>query len=225
MKQLAIALALAGAFFATSANAIVTIDDFNTGTPPDGVDQGDGAVNFGASGNTVGHSRTLQITGNNNADLYVDIPSGTLNVGNPPTGSGTTSVVTWDANGAGLGGLDLVEGINDALQLNVTWIDLGSITVTFDIQEIASEGGETATLTINGLKKGNQGFLFTAFDNHENVNFEKVNRIKMTINAATNVDVSMNVVLTRVGVPEPGTLALFGLGLAAASVRRKKAAA
>lgn len=220
MKNIALALALTGAFVATSANAIVVIDSFDVNSVT--VTEASGAVNV-SGGTVIGGSRTLQTTGNSNTQIFTN---GSLNIANPPSGGASVNTVLWDANGAGLGGLDLIEVDNDALQLTISFIDIGTVTATFAVTETAAAGGQTATLAIAGLVAGTQGFLFTDFLNYASVDFTEVESILMTINSPVNVDVVMDVVITRqgTGVPVPGTLALFGLGLTAVGLRRRKTA-
>jgi hypothetical protein len=131
--------------------------------------------------------------------------------------------VLWNANGAGLGGVDLTDsGQSGYLQLAITAIDQGLVTITFAITEIGSLGGDTATLTLSDLGRANHQFLFSSFANFANVNFTRVNAIKMTVNAGDASDLTLDFVNT---IPEPSSIALIGIGLVGFSAFRKRKSA
>lgn len=226
MKKLALALAVSGAFVAGSANALF-IDNFNTGysflsiTPPTPAPQ-----TTTVAATALGGSRTTTIstaTGNG-PSLVVDdstvVPSGTLQIGNPPS-QGSTGSVTWGgALDADLTDVDQ----NDAIQLNIIKTDVNNVDLTFTITDTSDN---VATLTLPNLVIGPQAFLFAAFTNYAGTDFHHVKEVVLSYVTPADTDTEIDLVRTRFGtnVPLPGTLALFGAGLIGLGLRGRKKAA
>lgn len=174
--------------------------------------------------NALGGSRTLLIaaaTGAGNGPS-LSVSGGLLLIGNPPN-AGSTGAVVWDNNGNGLGGIDLTEGgLDDAIELEITEIDVGSITLQFFVEDTFAN---KATLTFRDLVVGRQAFLFTDFvqnsANTNDVDFTAIDDAQLRYATGSNVDVTLDLILTRQGVPIPGTVALLGIGLVGLGLRRR----
>lgn len=220
---LAIAAVAASFAIAPMANALL-IDDFNGGNVTT-TDVAPGPLNA-AYGGAVGGSHTVTLSnvvgagGPNGAGA--NIFGGTFNHSND-TGVSSDSTIDWNANGAGLGGVDITEaGANDALGLAITTIDQGNVTLTFTITDGSAA---TSTLALNGLGVGTFSFFFTAFTG--SADFTDVESIRLDVVTGTASDLVIDLVQTQRGpsVPVPGTIALLGLAIGGlGAMRRRKAA-
>jgi len=208
-----------------------TIDDFLV--PPGG--QSVVVPGVGSSSNTatglagvVGGARTLElnVTTSNyglNSRLTVtpDLP-GTLSLSND-SGQVGEGKVTWDANGAGLGGVDItLGGVQSYLQAKILFSDQ-NLGFRVDITETAAAGGATAYWSANlgqGVSYVNQ--LLSSFTNAGAVDFTKVDKIVLTLSGPTAQDGTMDLLeVTSTPVPEPAMLSLLALGGLALTRRRK----
>jgi len=157
------------------------------------------------------------------------IGTGTLSLGND-SGQNGVGTITWDANGAGLGGVDLTNGGTlPYLQSKILASDL-DLGYSVYITETADEGGSTAFWTTNlgpGVSYVNE--LLANFTNSANVNFEKVDKIVLTMSGPIAQDATLDlleVTNTRGGsVPEPLTLlgVFAGVSGVGAYIRRRRA--
>ena len=220
------ALAAVLMMFGAGANAAsIIIDDFT-------LPVGNQIVTVTGTGNlsntviglptadTIGGTRKLAVTVGTStfggsSYLNVNHTSGSLSASNG-SGNTATMVVTWDNDGAGLGGVDItLGGFSPYLQAHVLASDLG-MTFSVAITETAAGGGDTATWSAPNLGTGayiNQAL--SSFTNAGNVDFHHVDRIVMTLTGASASDSTLGLVevTSTPYVPEPATLTLLGTGI------------
>ncbi|PPD50283.1 MAG: hypothetical protein CTY16_01995 [Methylobacter sp.] len=226
-KTLSASLLLAGTLGLANQAHALNIDTFDTTTQflasPVAV-----AGSQVAAPEAIGGFRKLDIQSTNGFTTIAANTSpnfGSLTVSNNTNVISTTSVL-WNANNGsfgGLGGVDLTDGgASTALLLGISSIDVGLVTIKFDIKDTLAQGGDIATLTLSGLNVGLQTFLFSSFTNYAAVDFTKIQRIQMTIFAGISSDLALDLVETNRELPEPSSLVLMGLGLAGLSCFRKR---
>lgn len=200
LKKLILAGVIAAAAFAAPASAAVIFsDDFN------GENGGTGVLNYGTSTGSFANWTVTQgsvdLIGNGYFDFY---PGNGLYV---------------DMDGS--------TGQSGGITTNATF-GAGSYLLTFDLG--GSTRGETNTVIVQfdgntiGSFTLNSGDPLTA----ESISFSSATGGKLAFiqtNPGDNMGLILdNVQLSTAAVPEPMTLSLFGAGLAAISLRRRKKA-
>ncbi len=214
---LAAAACAAGLAVAGSAEAIV-IDTFNSG-PGLVRSIGDlGPTNY-ASTDAIGGSRTLAILGfptdgdatSEGAQLQVAVPPGAIGHSQDAFAPGGRSKVTWDANGAGLGGLDLTDGgKSDAIVMELVFVDDGNVEVTFTVMDSA---GATSEMVVDSMAIGQNVLPYTGFTG--GAALTDVHSVMMTFDVGQSGDVIIDLLETNL-VPEPTAamlLSTVGLGV------------
>lgn len=215
----AMALAVGGfaAMAVQPASAAVLIDSFDTPQGPFVVNSGTpNGGNEVAGGGIIGGAREVWINhagGPGNSDL--NITGGIFFISNDFGTSSTVNII-WDGVGStGLGGEDLTAGGAMGIAVEVLLSDLGgtldlTLTDTFaatqSSQIVLPAVGTPTTFT----------FLFGAF---AGVDLTSVDKIQLDISGPGALDVGLDFLETS--VPEPGTMALIGLGFVALGVRRR----
>ena len=234
MKNLILSLATVAALSISSyaVAAPITIDTFNDRA----IDVS--AVNSGTP--TSSGSKAVSGVVGTHRTTRADYVSGFLG-GNSAVVSGVfayssdaftkiKSKLTWDSNGAGLGGVDLTQGhaLNQqGFKLNILDIDQGKIDLTFSVMDT---NGQSDSVTVSGLGKGIQSVLFSQFTNLA-LDFTSINSISMGVTQLSDAsDLSIDffqVDLTSPSLttPLPAAVYLFGAGLVGlvGVSRRKKA--
>ena len=208
-----------------ATSSAVVIDTFDDGTDTV-VKPGLLGPSNTATAEALGGSRTLAIidaASVNGTTLSADDPNtqDSLDHGQGPGGAGA-SMVTWDANGAGLGGIDLTElGSSDGVSLDVLAIDVGAVTLTLTINDT---GVGSSSLVLGGLVEGVQGFFFDDFTG--DADFTDVDSIVLRIDANANSDLRIDIIeSTRVPngtAPEPSSIALAICGLLGLAMGRRR---
>lgn len=221
----ALALSLVG--FAGSAKADLVIDSFATN--PVIITQATvGGTNTSiqtgiATTDVIGGTRNLKLTvtagnGTRQAVDEVDTTDSTFNISNA-VGVTSTSTLLYDANGAGLGGIDLT-AFGDGIAFDVLQVDLNvSITIT-----LVSQANVVSTQTLPNLLEGVATFSFTGFSVPAVAT--SVKSIQITFNTPNSADLTGS--LLRVAtVPEPSSVFALGMGavmMGGFAIRRRRAA-
>jgi hypothetical protein len=229
-KPLVLVSALAALLSVSSANALI-IDDFTIG-------QADITLNgpstsslliSGPSSNIIGGYRQTEVTmysGGSDAKTEVRVTSiGVLDISNTTTAQSRT-VLTWNANGAGLGNLDLLDFGSNGIFLAFPYAMDHALDLMFEVEDTGNSTSTFVKTYIAG-SQGNDFFVpFSAFDS--TTALSSADAIRMTIDSTTaGLDATIDLVESRDAppgsVPEPATMGLLGLGLLGLGLTRLKA--
>lgn len=221
--QLAIVAALAGLFAAGSVNAMI-IDNFEeiqdqiyiAGPAPMA---SLGNLQLASIASILGGSRQTDVTlyaRNAAADVNVRVVAGALDI-NDSISASTKVVLTWGANGAGLGNLDLYAGGANGIFLAFPTAMDHALSLRFDITDGGTSSVASSEITFPAGAHDSD-FIF-AFSNFTNVAaLSSADSIRMTVNSTkAGLDVNVDLIETRDAppnsVPEQGSICLLGLGL------------
>ena len=180
-----------------------TIDDFNGGN-----------MHVGASGtstiaytNAIGGFRSVEATKSGPLGVAADVAIGSFFHSSDGATSGT-STITWDANGTGLGGIDLTEGLTDNLfNFDFISIDQGKIDLVLTVVDLLSNSSFFI------LEDAGVGVQSIAFSNFLGVDFTSVDSISFQVIGDIESDLRLDSISTSGKVPEPMSIILMGLGL------------
>ena len=193
---------------------------------------GSGSKTVTGLAGVVGGARTLDLNVTTSTyGLYsslaeVSTVGGSLSLSND-SGQVGEGKVTWDASGAGLGGVDItLGGAVSYLQSHVLFSDQ-DLGFRIDITETAAAGGSTAYWSTNlGLGPSTVFQSLSSFTNAGAVDFTKVDKIVLTLSGPAAQDGTIDLLeITDNPVPEPITLGGIALGVGALCgyIRRRTA--
>lgn len=223
MRKILLALA-AVLLFAVGSNpaSAMLIDNFNNGggyvTAAE--NQSDSVI-VGPINDVVGQYRQLELP--NSKDIH---GSGAARMEANPSNAGYLSfsldamttgsgLLTWDANGAGLGGVDMTDGgLSSYVSFDILAIDQGDVDLSVIVEDI---DGTTGRYTLSGAGVGTYQFNFLSFTNATDIDFADIDSIKLDIiaNGAAS-DLVLDQIFSggHISVPAPrSTLILMALGL------------
>ena len=176
----------------------------------------------------IGGSRTMFLeviasVFSQNSEFSVDAAQQILILNNG-SGNRGTGVVTWDANTSGLGGEDLTDnGASDRIAIHVLSSDLNT-EIMVGITD--TDGDSASNLTTLATMMGIASLKFDDFveNGGGTTDFDSVDVIQLTVarSPATAQDVTVRLIESSGGVPEPATMSLLGLGVIG-FVRRRRA--
>lgn len=207
-----------------SAQAL-TIDTFNTDQiVTDGSGGGATSSTVSDAFNILGTDRTVSVTQNGPGATPSEInintgTAGLLTLGN--TDALSMSTITYNAGGAGLGGVDVTEGgTDDRFTLFQVSGDFPTqITLT------VSDGVNTSSLMVPSFPVGLNIpliFEYTSFVGGA-VDFTMIDSIIIGLVTTNNqADLTLDFFGTTTEVAEPGVLAILGLGLAGLGLVRRR---
>lgn len=220
-KQFAAILTVSAVLGASSANALVMIDDFTTGAASSSLNAG--SQYFSQAGSMVGGDRVvfIQIVSNTfGLDMDVDTNAGVLSLNSQ---SGV------DGLGAVAYGLNLVSPTSTSFD-NMN-LDLSGESA-FEIKTLSRDGDlkvdvlvrnspnsyVMSTQTLFGSSINTPEVLTFNFSSFTGVNFADVDQILVRFDTSNSGDVAVDYIQA---VPEPATLAVLG-AVAAVAARRKR---
>ena len=232
-KGMVAAAALAAWMTPGVASAIV-VDTFSEGPQTVSVSAAPGTDTDTVTGltttETIGGARMLTLEllesdfGGTSSDV-VNTAMGLMSYNND-SGNLSTLEVLWDADGAGLGGVDITDGGTDiGLSLALLASDLGGV-IEFTIMDTAAEGGDSASLAL--VAPDSASILFFTYEDFVgvgDVNLEMIDSIKMVITPEKDGDYTIDLLESGNPIPEPVTASLGALGIAAlgTTLRRRQA--
>ncbi|MBU1665064.1 MAG: hypothetical protein KKG92_06650, partial [Gammaproteobacteria bacterium] len=130
-----------------------------------------------------------------------------------------TVILTWDANGSGLGGLDITDaGAATGVFIKLLVTDLPLVSLKFDV--VSAGGTSSRSVLFTSAMSGID--LYVPFaDFVGSADFSHLNAFKLTMDGAIGWDAAFDTIRTAVAplstsasqLPEPTPLALLGLGL------------
>ena len=234
MRRTTTAIVAAGLLGMAGWSHAVMIDSYNFGGGTlNSIGPGGSGTDSSTAAEIIGGTRTLSIPGSEPVDggnlsfSANEFDSGELRFSLGAGASGS-AVITWDADGAGLNGLDLSDGgPSTFITFNILAIDQGFVELRMTVEDTV---GSTGFLEILNAVAGIQQFTFDDFSG--SVDFTMANLISLEITGTDASDLSMGEIFTSGPldavpvVPEPGSVGLIALaGLALLRLRRRGRAA
>jgi len=161
-----------------------------------------------AAADAIGGFRTAELAGTDTSDLTV--AGGSLLLSAPVAGSASASaILTWDSNGAGLGGVDLTDGgVIDTFFLQ--GLTFSGSSADFSV-EITDFSNNTSVVWVSfAIPPTSLSLLFSSFSG--TADFANVEAIRLTLSVNSEVGIGSFSTGTA-QAPVPGTLLLLVSGL------------
>ncbi len=209
MKKIISCVILASSIVLAGGVQAASIDNFDGGAHSvTGLGVSSDTINYAGA---IGGSRKIEIdiTNPNEGDAKARVyNSATYNSGvyshSAEALTAATSTITWDANGAGLGGIDLTDGRDfSVFSFDIFRIDQGEVNLTFSVLDTL---GNAVKYTLSGAGVGVQAVAFDLFTGDMGFDFESVNAISLEIEGDDASDLVLDNLRT---VPTPATLMLM----------------
>ena len=234
MKKYILSIATVAALSVTGSvlAAPITIDTFDDGGVAYIVNTSNPtAIGTITSGSAIGGFRT------NKTDFVEGLLGGNTGAFNMGGGIGTAfafssdsltrikSQITWDAAGAGLGGVDLTQGkpLDEAyFSFNIIDIDQGSVNLGLILEDT---NGQTTSVSSQGMVAGSDQRVFfnSFFDDNPLFAFDSIDSISVNISQSSfaadfifdsfETDFVVPPVPPQSSTPIPAAIWLFGSGL------------
>ncbi len=245
-KKLIATAVLTAMFAPQSFAANVSIDDFSQTTqqlefnpPPGGpaVTAGSTAFDETTAPEAIGGFRDLFIQTDNQIDfddsgsVAVVSNKGVAQVANT-VNSNINVAITWDGsdnaeavNTSGLGGVDLIDGTNTGLLLDINFADLG-VDLVFNIWDTA--GNVAAVSRTFAIQRQNEEVFFDYANLvGDTVDLTGVGAIQLLVSGPRAYDVDLFLLQSTNPNPPPtvsapATIALVGLGMIGVSMTARK---
>lgn len=243
------AIALAAMFTGVPSFAgIVGIDAFNITTqqlafdpPPGGPNVAAGSTDFDEANapEAIGGFRDLfistskDISFNDSGDVAVVSAIGQVQVSNT-VNTNIDVALTWDGGDnqasvdtGGLGGLDLIDGTNTGILVDINFADLG-VDMAFNIWDTS---GNQATVSRSFSSQVQDEQVFFAYGDlvGNSVDLTSVGAIQLLVSGPTAYDVDFNLLQSinpdqppSNNISAPATLALVGIGMVGVGAARRK---
>ncbi len=226
-NKLKLAAVLIGLLFlmVSPQQAQVIIDSFDDA--PHSVVSGPATTPDTETGAMIGGFRTIEIGDPNKTaptatSVSVDLLGDNVLSHNQSISLGGSSQVTWDAGGAGLGGIDLTAGGQDRISLFISAFDDGEADLSITVEDTSMISASLLRADDIQIGIGWRDFFFSGFTGGA-VDFTSIDSIALTIDADPDADFAIDQIQTRgfgnanggkaVATPEPSAFLLAALAL------------
>ena len=128
-------------------------------------------------------------------------------------GTSSDAIVIWDDNGAGLGGVDVLEGFlvsERFLSLEIVSVDVGLVDLRVSFFDVF------ANVAFTDIISPGPGIFQRKLDTFTGagaIDYTMIDKVTLEIFADTESDLSIDSVFVAGQIPEPSTVVLLGIGI------------